>query len=1054
MIGALMLAGSASMVSCSDNDDDIDAINETIKADKASFNEQLSALKTALDQAKKDAADASAAAEAAAKSYADAAAAGKLDEAKVYADKVAKEEAKAAVATVKAEAIEEAKALIEKAIVDSKNYTDAQINDLRTELGGRIDGIQAGLNILNGDENTEGSVAYQVAKAKSDLQVQINALLKYEKLLEDLSTTYAGLKQETATNTQNIATLTENLGKAINDINTHSTDIATLKTFMTDTKKMLEDGIPVELNTIHTLVMVRLTSLQYIPNYFIGGIETIYFDNVDYQPYANNEEGVLVERKRSARVPKNIEAIVNYRLNPSGVDEETLDLAAMKFLNSTAITRSGAKDGVIAPVEGTWSIKDKNVLTFRVQQTAHSLNNGNNDVVDIVCLQMPLKGKALAKGETEAYVYSDYAQVRSTYEECHFEIGSNIYGHVATSVKPVYVGPNKKDAYADPRQANTDETIYQITVPKAGEVINLADSLNIVKIPVEGDVAVWGKDMMERAGFTFKFSKPEEEYKPENSEVDYQQFYDITEDGIVTIKDADKAKGCTPVVLCQVMDGDQVVTEAYFRIKIGKNVVIKLENTATLVLSKEPGAMTVQIDAKELEEKVYKALDITQNELVTIWKTSYASAGDRINAQCANWFKFDEKGNYVMTIPVNPNQPTWLASKVWANTELGGIANNYKSDRTSTVTVKFTSTINDVVQIDLSIRVIKPCYSLGYVETPWKGGLEGIANWEDPTKVDKGTLVANPSPYSTQVGLNATTKYVFNVYDGFNLTADNKPTAQVSDEDGNILCKLDEMAKWEAKGYGFTWVKPAVKYLVENTAANALEYYLPEVAAENKADNTLANAVTFDAIGSNGNWGVEDARTFINGCDKAGAVLPHFGLYATLPISVIVDGALSDKMPLGDYTIEFVKPLSIAETAGEKYWTDALHKAQTFKFNELIVVTDWLGKKIDVRTNDSYKNFYNVSYCDFLYTVVNGVKVANVTTSLKSNGLNVIHEDGYDKGELPANTTVIVNANGDIEYQNSGNLISKPYDIYVPVSIEHKWGKETISVKIRVNVHK
>ena len=133
---------------------------------------------------------------------------------------------------------------------------------------------------------------------------------------------------------------------------------------------------------------------------------------------------------------------------------------------------------------------------------------------------------------------------------------------------------------------------------------------------------------------------------------------------------------------------------------------------------------------------------------------------------------------------------------------------------------------------------------------------------------------------------------------------------------------------------------------------------------------------------------------------------------------------------------------------------DALHKAQTFKFNKLIVVTDWLGKNIDVRTNDSYKNFYNVSYCDFLYTVVDGVKVANVTTSLKSNGLNVIHEEGYDKGELPANTTVIVNADGDIEYQNSGNLISKPYDIYVPVSIEHKWGKETISVKIRVNVHK
>ena len=59
-----------------------------------------------------------------------------------------------------------------------------------------------------------------------------------------------------------------------------------------------------------------------------------------------------------------------------------------------------------------------------------------------------------------------------------------------------------------------------------------------------------------------------------------------------------------------------------------------------------------------------------------------------------------------------------------------------------------------------------------------------------------------------------------------------------------------------------------------------------------------------------------------------------------------------------------------------------------------------------------------------------------------------------DFGFLLSATKEIVNANGDIEYQNSGNLISKPYDIYVPVSIEHKWGKETISVKIRVNVHK
>ena len=96
MIGALAMAGSVGMVSCSDYDDDIDQINEQLKSDKATFNQQLAALQTALEQAKKDAATAAAAAEEAAKKYAEAQAAGALDEAKAYADKVAKEEAKAA----------------------------------------------------------------------------------------------------------------------------------------------------------------------------------------------------------------------------------------------------------------------------------------------------------------------------------------------------------------------------------------------------------------------------------------------------------------------------------------------------------------------------------------------------------------------------------------------------------------------------------------------------------------------------------------------------------------------------------------------------------------------------------------------------------------------------------------------------------------------------------------------------------------------------------------------------------------------------------------------
>lgn len=1236
MIGALAMAGSVGMVSCSDYDDDINQINEQLKSDKATFNQQLAALQTALEQAKKDAATAAAAAEEAAKKYAEAQAAGALEEAKVYAETVAKEEAKAAAAAAKAEAIEEAKKLIEAAILECKNacsenmaalrtemiaaiaiaqaeangytdaqiaqltstilekiaeaqkagndytdaeiaklheaisaeiaakisdelakqytqvtadieaaiaagkgYTDAQIASLSELLGAQIEGIQKDLDLLNADENTKGSIAYQIAAARADLQVQIDALAKYADLLDDLSKTYPALKDAVAQNTKDVAalksqlegaieyfnTLIDGLQDQLNDlkplvgvvdgietrvsaiegqittlqglingltsrlstlegtvgtqgetisqlqetlrqldgainaanllIGTNTENISALKTELTNLKTSLEGVIGAEVTTIHTLVMVRLTSMQYIPNYFIGGIETILFENFEYIPQMNNGQGVLAEvgvvtegdAVELNTIYKALDTEVSYRLNPSGVNENTLDLAAMKFMCSTAVTRAGEE--VIAPIADSWTIENGSVLKFKVKQLAEQLRNGADDVVDIVCLQMPLKGEALAKGETEAYVYSDYAQVRSTAETVKFYVGSALEGHKATSALPIYMNPDSIEAFSDPRQANEETTIYQVEVPMAGD-INLADSVCVIMQHADQTSQVWTNADLERAGFTVVFDKPEGEYKPEGSTQDHMQYLEsVTPEGKVTFANATAAKGRTPVVRCRVMDGEQVVTEAYFRLKIGGNVVVKLAAEASLVLSSEPGAMTMNLGVDELTEKFYDVLGIAQSELSS-WTMTVESEGNRVDA---SWFKFDADGNYALTIPVNKNQPEWKATKVWANTELGGVANNYKSKRETTATVKFKSNNGDELTIDFTMIIKRPYYTIGYLETPWVGGIAGIANASDPKQVDEGVIMANPSLISTQYGKNATTKYVFNVYDGFNMNSDaTAPKVKVTDAEGEVLSTIADIDKWLAKGYGFQWVKPEVDYMVETEREKALEYYLPEVAEANKADNTITNAVDYTEIGVRGNWGVDVARTYIEGCESADAVKPEFKLNATLPISVIVDGELSDEMNIGKYAVQFVKPLHIAGNDG-KSWTDALHASQILKFAELITITDWQGEKVELKQGNKFWSFYNVEYCNFEYEEVNGVKVAKVTTSLWEDGVNIIHKDGYSEGQLPTNVAVIVNENGDLEYQNSGNLTQMPYDIYVPVSIEHKWGKETVKVKVRINKH-
>lgn len=1033
---------------------------------------------------------------------------------------------------------------INAAIEAGKGYTDQEIAALSKSLGADIEGIQKDLDLLNADENTKGSIAYQIAQAKADLQVQINALAKYADLLDDLSKTYPALKDAVAQNTKDIAALKTQLesaksyleglisnlqgelndlkplvgtvdgiekrvaaiegqittlqglvngltsrlstlestvgaqgqtiselqetvgklGKAIEAANTliggNAKSISDLKTELTNIKQSLESLIGADVTTIHTLVMVRLTSMQYIPNYFIGGIETILFENIEYVPQINNERGELAaaivegegDGLEAGTIYKPLDTEVSYRLNPSGVNENTLDLAKMKFMCSTAITRAGEE--VIAPIADSWTIENGSVLKFKVKQVAENLRNGADDVVDIVCLQMPLKGEALAKGETEAYVYSDYAQVRSTAETVKFYVGSALEGHKATSALPIYMNPDSINAFSDPRQANEETTIYQVEVPMAGE-INLADSVCVIMQHADQTNAVWTKADLERAGFTVRFDKPKGEYKPEGSSQDHMQYLkEVTPEGKVTFDNATAAKGRTPIVRCRVMDGEQVVTESYFRLKIGGNVVVKLAAEATLVLSSEPNAMTMNLGVDELTEKFYKVLGITQGELqdVANWTMAVESEGNRVDA---SWFKFDADGNYALTIPVDKNQPTWKATKVWANTELGGVANNYKSERETTATVKFKSNNGDELTIDFTMIIKRPYYTIGYLETPWVGGIAGIANASDPKQVDEGVIMANPSLISTQYGKNATTKYVFNVYDGFNMNSDaTAPKVKVTDAEGEVLSTIADIDKWLAKGYGFQWVKPEVDYMVETERVKALEYYLPEVSADNKANNTLENAslVGYEGIGTAGNWGVDVARTYIEGCEKADAVKPEFKLNATLPISVRVDGELTDQMNIGKYAVQFVKPLHIAGKANEG-WKDALHQKQYLKFADLITITDWQGEEVELVQGNKFWSFYNVEYCDFEYEEVNGVKVAKVTTSLWEDGVNIIHKDGYSEGQLPTNVAVIVNENGDLEYQNSGNLTQMPYDIYVPVSIEHKWGKETVKVKVRINKH-
>ena len=509
----------AAFVSC-DNDDwkapvndvesSVDGLNKTLTEMKG----QVSSLDSKIAENKSAAEAANAAAKAAMEA---AQAAGtSAEDAKKYADEAAQKFAEEAAAKAMAESAEQLKAEVEALMAQiqaNKGATEENKTQIAT-VAGKCEALGNDVADLKAYVEEEiGKIALSsdleaVAALAQKAETQIAALEAFqEKMTTDfaaLSTKVDGIDATVEQNKTDIAKLTaeltalkENADKNVEGlqelIQTNTDDIKTLETFKTtyepqlktlatdlqNLSKEIDTKVTAAVNTMTAAFLDNLRGLVFIPEAYVGGVESALSYHMDYlklNPRANTPAEYttgdfkvskyqtwnleLVNDKKNA-VSFETPTLISYHMNPLSA-QVAFDQLSIVEKNAEFLTRAEGAGIKLDPNyndgKGLKIDNEKGVLTLSI--TGNSSNyNPDGTTMPIFALQAQVAGKVNEEGEQEMNtVTSDYA----------------VFAQM--NVEPAAIQYNKNKYWNTFNKANEGD--YQEVVTTATNVADINSALN------------------------------------------------------------------------------------------------------------------------------------------------------------------------------------------------------------------------------------------------------------------------------------------------------------------------------------------------------------------------------------------------------------------------------------------------------------------------------------------------------------------------------------------------------------------------------------------------
>ena len=914
---------------------------------------------------------------------------------------------------------------IEKIISDQKEINDAVID-----------------NIMQLTEITT-NMAFQIEvlnQAKEDFEARIKALetmlAGYPEVLSRLSTAEGAIDDLKT----KVGACIEDIKANAEDIEANKQSIEALKTRVTNEVETLnntintkiaeaKDAISAEINVVQNLLTKRLTSILFAPSTYVDGVEAINFASLKYEVWGDNLLADKAPAGAAVNLIDNGETTAVYYLNPSGVDESSIEggIEALSFISNTAsfAATRGAAEPVLKVKSGTI---ENGKLTLKLSKNNVALENSNKNFT-IVSLKAPLAEKVLSEEEINAggvNVYSDWARLTETTSTPLIYNKENVVDGKAvgkTEADNRFYNFGKIYTQYDPLKENSNEALhYPNYGPYTRDQLNKVccaynETLDLKKLVTVCDEK--GNEINAEAfGLKFKFNLPQC-YNVLNTgsttdATNQQKFASITADGIMSAKttasdEANRAAiGKTPVVQVVLYDANN------------ENAVVDVRYI--LVKWTEKATESIVCETVEFKDGVWGCGDVYT---CTIGEGVLNKIASKLNLESAK----ELSGLYTVD---------YKLTDAYEGDEINTIGTVEKKNNG-----QITGQADNIVATFDAIALDKNLYEGGKAEVT---GYVTLTNKYDNQKVIIPVYLEVLFDSSRQ--LKASEEYVKDM----DLWADGgasivvKPTREDDVERGNSSSIKYRLLDAYLKGGSVA--KNAGNLIAYDKEKDVVKAKLAIDPASLKAGWTLNDAGTQIKIGKeiaatfNYNTGLVQLRE-VDGVPTA-AALKLVG--ETIRVKLV--GTICDySVVIDEFNVTFGEPLSLAWNSKEVELKAGRKVSEDVDWTKMLTLKEVYGeKRLVIGTKDN-KPVWNEKLIAWYVT---GAPVVNTS---KATVNDVAIEKWTDKNnnrlyDLTFSPSEDGNG-GTFIFMNNGSL-DKALTITVPVTVRSKWQTWTETITISV----
>lgn len=371
-----------------------------------------------------------------------------------------------------------------------------------------------------------------------------------------------------------------------------------------------------DLGLVNESISKRLTSITLVPDSYIDGIEAINFKTLKYSVLKNN---VWVEY----RLTNDEGAKVVYRMNPSGVKLDCIDKDKVSYIANVASTRASVESPI--KVTGCELDNDGDLVVSVKKKDSYvnqDLGSRPDGKIWIAALSIPINKNYWTVEDENAVVYSEYTRLSET-----VFTPSLMKKGVTHSTANIHLW-SENDVYS----SSVDQVVYKEFAFDSDPI----DLMTLVDV-CEGDGGSHVTfDDYKSYGLKIKFNIPTRAYNQGNPSTDQQKFAYLTDETHIASCVYDNgtqftkngaAIGREPIVRACLIDtvhSNNVVSEKYFKIKWTKKTPVNLGSISESTNNFGCGRFEQTLTTQEMNQKIYGYADINMSS--TTFHTIYPDA--------------------------------------------------------------------------------------------------------------------------------------------------------------------------------------------------------------------------------------------------------------------------------------------------------------------------------------------------------------------------------------------------------------------------------------------